>query len=269
MYADSQGGWIHRYRESASVIAYPVQWLSDAPLRLVHWLSHSVSYQQQIVTENAKLRAKELLLQSQLQKVLVLQKENTQLKSLLQTRSQMTGKVKLSRILAIQLTPGLKQMIVSGGKNEHAYVGQPVLDGYGVMGQIVGVNDLASRMLLITDKHFSIPVQDYRNGLRFIASGTGSGDHLELVDVMPRSDIKMGDLFVSSGYGLRFPIGYPVGVVTQINQSSLGRFMHVALIPSAHLNQTQLVLLSWPSQAKLEKTVMESIKQPLNKSGVD
>jgi len=263
IYLDAQDGVVHRFRERLSVVVYPLQWLVDAPVRLVNWVGHSVTYQQHLVRDNAKLRAHELLLQSKLQKVLVLQKQNVQLKQLLQTRAQITGKVKLSRILAIQLSPVLKQMIIAGGSDEHMYVGQPVLDGYGVMGQVISVSPLSSRVLMITDRHFSIPVQDYRNGLRLIASGVGDNDRMSLVNAMPSSDIKMGDVFVSSGYGLRFPIGYPVGVVTHIEKSRLGRFMDVSMTPSAHLNQTQLVLLVWPQQAKLKKTVMQQMNQPL------
>ena len=193
----------------------------------------------------------------------MLQRENSQLKQLLQTRAQLTGKVHQTRILAIELSPMMRQIIVSGGENQGFYVGQPVLDGYGVMGQVVAVGPLSSRVLLITDKRFSIPVQDYRNGFRAIASGTGDDGQVSLVDVMPGSDIKIGDVFVSSGYGLRFPIGYPVGVVTQISKHIQGRFMQIKITPSAHLNQTQLVLLAWPEQAHLRKVVMQQMTQPI------
>jgi len=193
----------------------------------------------------------------------VLQRENVQLKQLLQTRAQLTGKVRQTRILAIQLSPEMRQIIIGGGSNLGFYVGQPVLDGYGVVGQVVAVGPLSSRVLLITDKRFSIPVQDYRNGFRAIASGTSDSEQISLVNVMPNSDIKIGDVFVSSGYGLRFPIGYPVGVVTDVKKHPRGRFMQIAITPSAHLNQTQLVLLAWPQQAKLRKLVMRQMSQPL------
>ena len=230
---------------------------------MVSWAGHSVTLQKKLIEENAELRVNELMLQSKLQKVLVLEKENDQLKQLLQTRDQLAGKVKQARILAIQLSPEMKQIIIGGGRNLGFYVGQPVLDGYGIMGQVVSVGPLSSRVLLITDKRFSIPVQDYRNGFRAIASGVGEDGAMHLSNVMPNSDIKLGDVFVSSGYGLRFPIGYPVGVVTAVDKNTVGRFMQVTITPSAHLNQTQLVLLAWPKQAHLRQLVMKQMGQPL------
>ena len=210
---DVPGSFVRQCRDRLSVVAYPLQWLVDAPVRLISWVGDGVAAQQYLAQSDAKLRAKELLLQSKLQKLLILQKENRQLRHLLQTRSQLSGRVKLSRILAIQLSPLMRQMVISGGSSENFYVGQPVLDGYGVMGQVISVGPVSSRILLINDQRFSIPVQDYRNGIRVIASGNGAGE-MVLNDVMPATDIKMGDVFVSSGYALRFPVGYPVGVVT-------------------------------------------------------
>jgi len=76
-------------------------------------------------------------------------------------------------------------------------------------------------------------------------------------------DIKVGDLFVTSGLGLRFPVGYPVGVVSKIKEVSGQRFVTVTLLPSAHLNQTQQVLLAWPDHQALTKAVRAQLKAPL------
>ncbi len=77
------------------------------------------------------------------------------------------------------------------------------------------------------------------------------------------SDIKTGDLFVTSGYGGRFPRGYPVGVVTSIHKEANSEFLDVNLSVSAHLDQTERVLLVWPSQLKLQDQVQQLLGQPL------
>ena len=60
------------------------------------------------------------------------------------------------------------------------FLGQPVLDARGLMGQVVEVMPYTARVLLLTDTTHSIPVQVNRNGLRAIASGTGNPERLEL-----------------------------------------------------------------------------------------
>lgn len=97
-----------------------------------------------------------------------------------------------------------KQVVINQGQRDGAYVGQPIIDEKGIVGQLISVGENTSRVLLLTDVTHSIPVQVLRNDVRLIASGTGRNDELSL-DHVPRSvDIVKGDLLVTSGLGGRF-----------------------------------------------------------------
>jgi rod shape-determining protein MreC len=123
------------------------------------------------------------------------------------------------------------------------FLGQPVLDARGLMGQVVELMPYTSRVLLLTDTTHSIPVQVNRNGLRAIASGTGNPERLELRHVADTADIKEGDLLVSSGLGQRFPAGYPVATVKEVIHDSGQPFAIVRAIPTAALNRSRYMLL--------------------------
>lgn len=97
--------------------------------------------------------------------------------------------------------------------------------------------------MLITDVSHSVPVQVNRNNLTIIAVGTGKVDELELVHVPDTSDIRIGDLLVSSGLGDRFPVGYPVGTVTEVIHDPGKPFAIVKAKPSARLDRSRHVLL--------------------------
>ena len=129
------------------------------------------------------------------------------------------------------------------------------------MGQVVDLAKDTSKVLLVTDARSAVPVQDYRNGVRAVIVGTGDNQTLKLINVPRLSDIRQGDLFVTSGYGQRFPQGYPVGVVTGVQHAVGQEFLQVTLLPSAHLDQTQRVLLVWPGQLKIRKQVEKLLKQ--------
>ena len=58
-------------------------------------------------------------------------------------------------------------------------------------------------------------MQVNRNGVRAIAEGTGALGALEIHHVSATTDIQQGDLLVTSGLGGRFPVGYPVAVVSE------------------------------------------------------
>ncbi|MCK4608117.1 MAG: rod shape-determining protein MreC, partial [Gammaproteobacteria bacterium] len=68
-------------------------------------------------------------------------------------------------------------------------------------------------------------------------------------------DVRVGDLIMTSGLGLKFPIGYPVGVVTNVTYLAGQRFAQITVTPSAKLNQSRQVLLVWLTQSKFNKEV--------------
>jgi rod shape-determining protein MreC len=111
------------------------------------------------------------------------------------------------------------------------------------MGQVVEVGLSNSRVLLITDATHSIPVQVNRNGVRAIAEGTGSLGTLEIRHVSATTDIREGDLLVTSGLGGRFPVGYPVAVVSEVERDPGQAFARILAVPSAALDRSRHVLL--------------------------
>lgn len=263
MVLDQKAIFFQKIRSDLSVVVLPIQYLVDVPIKTVHWIVSSVTSQQQLLADNARLRAHELLLQSKLQKLLALERENAQLRELLKSTSHVGGHVVVAQLLAVDVDPNLQQIIIDKGRRYRVYRGQPVLDAYGVVGQVIHIGPLTSRVMLITDPKSAVPVQDYRNGVRAIVIGQGSSDKLTLINVPDTSDIQKGDLFVTSGLGLRFPVGYPVGVVSELSHTPGKRFATVLLNPSAHIDRTQQVLLAWPSKASLEKAVQKQLNSQI------
>lgn len=263
MFFDHRSTYFHNYRDKIAVVVLPLQVLVDSPIRVVHRIVSSVVVQNDLVKENARLHVRQLLLESKLQRLLALEQENTQLHELLQSTPQIAGKVVVAQLLAVDLDPALQQVIVDKGAKNNIYIGQPVFDAYGVLGQVISVGLYASKILLLTDTRSAIPVQDYRNGIRAIALGSGSSDKLTVINVPDTADVRKGDLFVTSGLGMRFPGGYPVGVVDDLQNIPGERFASIALVPSVHLDQTQQVLLVWPDKAALSDEVRQLLSQPV------
>ena len=111
------------------------------------------------------------------------------------------------------------------------------------MGQVIEVSAVTSRVLLITDATHSIPVQVNRNGVRAIAEGSGSLASLEIHHVAATTDIREGDLLVSSGLGGRFPVGYPVASVVAVDRDPGQAFARISARPRAALDRSRHVLL--------------------------
>jgi rod shape-determining protein MreC len=88
-------------------------------------------------------------------------------------------------------------------------------------------------------------VQSNRSGLRTIAVGTGDSAQLSLPFVTVESDLKVGDLLISTGIGGIFPRGYPVAEVTRVERNPAATFALVDARPTARLERNREVLLVW------------------------
>jgi len=218
-------------------------WITDLPQRLWQGVASQFGSRTELVAENEKLKTENLLLQGRMQKLAALTEQNVRLRELLNSSALVNEKVEVAELIGMDPNPFTHRIIINKGERDGVFLGQPVLDARGLMGQVVELMPYTSRVLLLTDTTHSIPVQVNRNGLRAIASGTGNPERLELRHVADTADIKEGDLLVSSGLGQRFPAGYPVATVKEVIHDSGQPFAIVRAVPTAALNRSRYLLL--------------------------
>ncbi|MCQ4288684.1 rod shape-determining protein MreC [Pseudomonas stutzeri] len=243
MVVDARFETLKPLRSQMGLVLTPFYWLADLPVRTWQRATEQLTSSTSLVAENEKLKAEALLMQRRLQKLATLTEQNVRLRELLNSAALVDDKVIVGELIGLDPNPFTHRILVDKGERDGVFLGQPVLDASGLMGQVVEVMPYAARVLLLTDVTHSIPVQVNRNGLRAIAVGTGSPDYLELRHVAETADIKEGDLLVSSGLGQRFPSGYPVAQVTEVVRGSGQPFLIVRAIPTAMLNRSRYLLL--------------------------
>ncbi len=239
-------GYIHK---TLSMAMLPIQYIVNFPVAVIDKITLSLASRSKLEKENAKLRAQAILLKARMQKLLALEKENIHLKDLMNAAGKNYHHVLVAELLAVDSNPFAHEAVLDKGSHDGVYVGQPVLDAQGVMGQVIAVTPLTSRILLISDQRSGVPVEDVRSGVRAVAMGTGSATSLAIINVPETSDIKVGDVINSSGMGQRYPVGYPVGVVSQITDEPGALFATILAKPSALLNRSREVLLVWPKHS--------------------
>lgn len=248
LFSSERYQWVEPVKSHLSVIASPFYWVADIPARLSNWGDEKLVTRETLREENARLKAESLLLKGKVQKLASLEAENVRLRELLNSSALLDDTVLVAELIGLAPDPLRHEIIINKGIEDKVYVGQPVIDAQGLMGQIVEVSLNHSRVLLITDATHAVPVQVNRNGVRSIVEGTGLYQELALSNVAATTDIKVGDLLVSSGLGQRFPVGYPVATVTEITIDPGQPFATVKATPSAQLIRSRHVLLVFTSQ---------------------
>jgi len=243
MIVDSYTTWLSPLHKVADNVVRPLYWITNIPAGIQDWGKISVISRGVLEQDNLRMQQESLIHLGQLQRMSELAAENVRLRQLLNATELLMDSVLVTEVIGVSPNPRGHTVTIDRGRDDGVYVGQPLLDAEGLMGQITTVYSGHSIALLITDSTHALPVQVLRNGVRSIAEGVSDFNRMTLRFVSPTADIIEGDQLVSSGLGGLFPVGYPVGVVTSIKQKPGAIFVDVEVDPSAQLDRSRHLLL--------------------------
>lgn len=248
---DAYSQWLKPVTDRLEEAALPFYWLTNLPGRLAEWGGNSLDSRASLQAKNDDLEAELLIQKGRLLRMAELAAENVRLRNLLNAAELLKGSVLVTELIGVSPDPASHTILINRGSADEVYVGQPVLDANGLIGQVVKLRNNYSRVLLITDSTHALPVQVLRNGVRSIAEGIGQYDVLRLRFVSPTMDIREGDELVSSGLGGRYPVGYPVGTVSKVHSVPGQAYVDVEVMPAAWLNRSRHLLLLFSAVEQL------------------
>ena len=203
---------INLLKTSLKEIVYRSTFIVSVPENLVKnaykiSLEHINLYEEykQLNLEYKKLKAENLNIE-------FIKSENKILKSKIEDIKDQKYEV-LAKVIIDKQSPFLKSLIVNRGSKDKIELGMAVLDGDFLVGKVVEVNYLTSRILLLSDLNSKIPVSIEPDGIQSILSGTG-GKHGKLQYLLSDNlNIKGEDEVFTSGSGNIFNAGIPIGTI--------------------------------------------------------
>ncbi|MDA9557966.1 rod shape-determining protein MreC [Vibrio sp.] len=264
MLADSRLGAFAPVRYLLNSFVAPIQYVADLPRELLESAYSSVSSRSELLSQNNTLRKELLKLQSELILLEQYREENQRFRKLLESSFLRDEKKVVTEVMAVDTSPYRHHVVINKGKVDGVYLGQPVINEKGIVGQVTLVSAHNSRVLLLVDSLSAIPVQVIRNDIRVIASGQGSLDSITLDHIPTSTDIIEGDLLVSSGLGGVYPEGYPVALISAVTKDAQREFAIIEATPVVDYNRLRYLLLVWPSTDKSEDLLESPSEQPSN-----
>ncbi|MDG2228776.1 MAG: rod shape-determining protein MreC [Gammaproteobacteria bacterium] len=243
MYLDFQGNYTDRLRSYLSVAVLPIQIAANAPKKIINNLKNKLSDRESILTENQLLKKEIIQLYSKVQQTYKLEAENKRLFELLKAKPEDGENFIFADIIAVNQDNDKHQIIINKGSMDGIELGAAIADSKGIIGHIVRDQVLASEVLLISDPEHGIPIEIARNGLRAIAIGIGSYDEIILNNLPNNSDIKINDVLITSGLGGRYPEGYPVAIISNIERVKGDSYLSIGAKPIANLKNINEVLV--------------------------
>lgn len=253
MFLDGRNSPMIQVRNMLETAVSGLYYFANTPRVVLDGVSNNFIDSQRLKIENSMLREQVREKSASLLLLDQLKFENQRLRLLLNSPLRQDEYKKVGEVLAAEMDAYRQQVIINQGKMDGAFVGQPVIDEKGVVGQVISVGEKSSRILLLTDVTHATPVQVLRNDVRGVASGTGNNEEL-ILDHLPRTvDIVKGDVLVTSGLGGTFPEGYPVAIVETVINDGSSHFARVTARPLASFDRLRYLLLVWPTSEELRK----------------
>jgi len=166
--------------------------------------------------QNGKLKRERKALMQRMVEARAIAQENLQLRAALQLREHNRDTVATGRIVGSSFNSPRRFAILSAGSRDGIRESMPVRSPDGLVGRIIDVGRLASRVLLISDRSSIVPARLLRGGIPVIAQGRGDGT-LEIRPLeVGRNPFKRGDLIITSGTGGLYPPRVPVARVVKL-----------------------------------------------------
>ena len=191
-------------------------------------------------SQNAKLKRERAILRRQSIRARAILQENRQLKAALNLRERSREAVAAGRIVGSSFESPRRFAVLSVGRSDGVIPGMPVRTADGLVGRVIDAGQVASRVLLVTDRSNIVPARILRGGTPVISTGRGDGT----VDIRPlevgRNPFRRGDIIISSGTGGLYPPLVPIARVVRLDDDgALG-------VPVADPSQSSFAIVERP-----------------------
>ena len=187
--------------------------------------------------------------------------ENVELKKLMDDYFVEDGQA-LAKVLIDKESPFLRSIVINKGSKNGVNAGMAVYDDIYLVGKVVEVNFLTSRVLLISDINSKVPVTIQPLNIQGIMSGlgqaTGEIQYINKEELINDNSQKL--IVVTSGIGGIFKSGIPIG---EIDAGALSKKKFVV---NFYRNFSQLKYIKISSHIKENINIDQSNKKIFNKN---
>jgi len=203
---------------------------------------------ERLIAENNQLKRYKIL-------SIIKENQNSNLRSQLNSIPQEINNYITARAISAPGSIFAHTLLINAGRNFGVERGQAVLFNGNLVGQIINVGDLSSRVLLISDVNSMIPAVLSNDRYPGIVKGENK-DFLSLEFLPKNISPKIGTIVQTSGHGGLFPPSLPIGYVIANKKNE------ILIKPTSNLNKIDFVqIILWRANSVQEP---RRIKDNLN-----
>jgi rod shape-determining protein MreC len=223
-------------------IAAPVQRMIALPLEFVQdaW-RHYVSILD-VGERNEELNSRLVLLEEenlQLREALV---ASGRLERIAEIRADFEIPMLSSELVGVDPSPWFRSVLVDRGQTHGVRSGMPVISELGLVGLVTETSTRAAKAMLVLDRQSAVDGIVQRSRSRGIVRGHGT-DQLDFEFVVRGSNVRIGDVVISSGLGGIYPKGIRIGEVTSVSDPGSELLQTAKLAPAVDFGRLEQVFV--------------------------
>ncbi len=140
-----------------------------------------------------------------------------------------------ARVIRREPSQWLNTILLDRGRVDGVKLNMAVINEDGLIGKVISVSNYTSRVLFILDPGNTVSVKILRNNVMGVLKGNGDGT-CSLQYISNGTDVKVGDIVVTSEVSELYPSGIIVGRVESVDSKPGETFLRVTVIPSVNFS---------------------------------
>ena len=195
----------------------------------------------QVQSENDALRLEMQSLQIRFQQERAEAQRTDNLRQLLELRERANLDTAAAEVIAGAASPDFRTVTIDKGTSEGLTTDMAVISPAGVVGRVILPSRRASKVQLLIDRNAAAGAMIERTRVQGVVVGAGDGT-LTMQYVPGSSDVKTGDLVVTSGIDGIYPKGFVIGTVDHADRG-VGAYHEIVVRPAVNFSRLEEVLV--------------------------
>ena len=227
-------------------VAAPFQYFAALLARGVSGLVGDYVYLVDVKADNNRLAYENASLRGKVGDLERTESDNRRLRRLLGLRDTISQELVSAVVVGKDTTEYFRVAhLTVDTKNAVIRPDMPVVSADGAVGTVLRVAGEKVDVTMAVDSGFGVDVVVERTGARGFVRGVGDRQRYSArVEYVQRTDdVEVGDVFVTSGVGCRFPRGVPVARVKKVEKRNFGIYQSVDAEPTVDFSRLEEVLI--------------------------
>ncbi len=192
--------------------------------------------------ENLNLRREIASLQEEASRLRERAAASDRLRELLNLKDELPYSTLAARVIARDPTNWYRSIVINKGQDDGITVDMGVMTPTGAVGRVVKVQRQLAVVLLLIDRNNAVTGLVQRTRDEGIVEGTEKG--LAWIKYLPLlSNVRVGDIVITSGMAGGFPRGLPIGRITRIERREAELFLSAEIQPETDFGRLEEVLV--------------------------